>query len=374
MGGVNYFRNLFEALRLPASPQIEPVVYAGPSADQTILNSLGAAEVHITPWADSLGWRWKLRRSLALGVGRDSVFERELRRERISLYSHMGYLGKRSSIPSLTWIPDFQERYLPEFFSPAELDARKRECARTVRQASALLLSSQHAREGLAGISLEAATNAYVLPFVASVPKLSDIPSRVELEQKYRLPQNYFFLPNQFWTHKNHEVVIRALGLLRRRGIPLAVVATGNLQDHRQPTHGQRLMRMIAEEKVESDFVVLGMVPYLDLMGLMAHSVAVLNPSLFEGWSTTVEEAKSLGKIAIISDIPVHCEQALERAYLFDPREPEALVATMLNVVQAHCIEEDAHCMKRAELALPARRQAFAASYEQIVSAVIGGQ
>jgi glycosyltransferase involved in cell wall biosynthesis len=35
-----------------------------------------------------------------------------------------------------------------------------------------------------------------------------------------------------------------------------------------------------------------------------------VNPSRFEGWSTTVEEAKAVGTPMLLSDIPVHREQA----------------------------------------------------------------
>ena len=373
MGGVNYFRNLFEALRLSPAQAIEPVIVAGRSADRDILASLGAAETQISNWADPAGWRWKLRRALALGLSRDRVFERQLKAERIALYSHMGYLGKRASIPSLVWIPDFQERYLPDFFSAAELAGRARENRRIVRQASAILLSSEHAREGLAELSRDAAERAYVLPFVASVPEPSAIPARASIASKYGIHGDYFFLPNQFWAHKNHEVVIRALGLLRRRGRPLTVVATGNPQDHRQPEHGQYLLHLIAGEKVEEEFRILGMVPYLDLMGLMAHAIAVLNPSRFEGWSTTVEEARSLGKMAVISAIPVHREQAPARVAYFDPDDPDMLADVLLNVAQAHRPEEDAARMQEAQAQFPARRLDFARRYEEIARAVVAG-
>lgn len=33
-----------------------------------------------------------------------------------------------------------------------------------------------------------------------------------------------------------------------------------------------------------------------------------VNPSFYEGWSTTVEEAKSIGVPLLLSDIPVHRE------------------------------------------------------------------
>ena len=42
----------------------------------------------------------------------------------------------------------------------------------------------------------------------------------------------------------------------------------------------------------------------------MCASVALLNPSHFEGWSTTVEEARALGVPMLLSDLDVHLEQA----------------------------------------------------------------
>jgi hypothetical protein len=41
----------------------------------------------------------------------------------------------------------------------------------------------------------------------------------------------------------------------------------------------------------------------------MRRCVAVIQPSLFEGWSTVLEDARALGKTVIASDIAVHREQ-----------------------------------------------------------------
>jgi len=42
------------------------------------------------------------------------------------------------------------------------------------------------------------------------------------------------------------------------------------------------------------------------LLGLMVRSQAMILPSLYEGWSTALEEAKALGKDCLVSDIQVH--------------------------------------------------------------------
>ena len=52
------------------------------------------------------------------------------------------------------------------------------------------------------------------------------------------------------------------------------------------------------------------MIPKNDVSKLIYKSKAVINPSLFEGWNTSVEEAQNTKKKIILSDIAVHREQA----------------------------------------------------------------
>jgi glycosyltransferase involved in cell wall biosynthesis len=95
-----------------------------------------------------------------------------------------------------------------------------------------------------------------------------------------------------------------------------------------------------------------GLVPVDDLHGLMAGCEAVVNPSLFEGWSTTVEEARSAGVPLILSDIAVHREQAaqegvffrrLDAADLADALEAHASVAPTERAARAVRASTDAH-------------------------------
>ena len=47
------------------------------------------------------------------------------------------------------------------------------------------------------------------------------------------LPENYFYLPNQFYRHKNHQLVVDALTILKRRGVEVVVCASGSTEDRR---------------------------------------------------------------------------------------------------------------------------------------------
>jgi len=366
MGGVNYFKNLFEALRNIHEP-LETVALASNSANKEILAFVNADRTIISEVCDDSGWRWKLRRSMAIGIGRDLIMESFLRKHDITLLSHVGYLGRFANIPSLTWIPDFQEYYFPEFFSPKELEARARNNHQIVSNASSILLSSEHAREGLARISVEASEKAYVLPFVVALPSIKNILSPSALKAKYGIGGDYFFLPNQFWAHKNHQVVIKALGLLKREGHPIKVLTTGNLKDHRKPEHSEYLMRLIELEDVEDEFRLLGMIPSPDMVAMMFHSVAVINPSLFEGWSTTVEEAKGLGKTIVLSDIPVHREQAPEYGIYFMPHDHEHLAKILVDSMECYDPEVEITKQQKMEPQYRGRQLAFAKKYIEIV-------
>lgn len=367
LGGVSYYRNLFRALRELPQPRVTPVIVTDPGGDDAQLEPFQPIEVLRTPLVRIGTPWWKVRRACQLWLDRDLPFERFLRGNRIGLLSHSGFLGRRCPIPSLPWIPDFQELDFPEFFSPAEREARSRGLAQACRHATAILVSSEAARTDLARAHPGCGVPVHVLRFVASVPGAGEVPTVEELQQRYRFSAPYFHLPNQFWAHKNHEAVIDAVHALRERGREVLVLATGNTADHRQPGHFAALERRVASLDLGKWFRVLGIVPYRDLMGLMAHSVAVVNPSHFEGWSTTVEEAKSLGKPVVLSDIPVHREQAPAGARYFDPRSPTALADALWEAWEARDPERDRATRARAERDLPGRRQQFARQFEDIV-------
>ncbi|MER8775718.1 hypothetical protein NKH79_13690 [Mesorhizobium sp. M0977] len=101
----------------------------------------------------------------------------------------------------------------------------------------------------------------------------------------------------------------------------------------------------------------LGLVPYEDVFGLNAASDALINPSLFEGWSTTVEEAKALGTRMLLSDISLHREQA-PNATFFPVDDAVALASAMVTMSQGPARTHEKAEKLRADHA--ARRQMYA--------------
>lgn len=150
-------------------------------------------------------------------------------------------------------------------------------------------------------------------------------------------------------------------------------MATGNTQDLRQPGFYESLMDTVKGYGLSENFKSLGIVPFKDLMALMWHSVAVINPSFFEGWSTTVEEAKSMGKKVILSDIPVHREQNPERGVFVNPNDPEQMAAPLETALLEVDVEAEKQYAEKAERDLPQRRAAFGRYYQEIVLGILSG-
>lgn len=370
IGGLNYLSNLLHAVARVPQRRIEPVLIVPPGTPQDALKAFPAWEVLETPLADPGDRRWQLARKLfARAAGCDVPMQRYLRAHRIDLLSHSDQLGSRASVPTIGWIADFQHRRMPEFFGAGEIAARERGYRRIARHCTTVLLSSSDAQRDLAAFDASAVARSRVLRFVAGFAGgATQATDEATLRARYAIAGPYFHLPNQFWAHKNHALVIDAMAAMKAQGLQAQVVCTGHTQDRRQPGHFDALMRRAAAAGVaEREFRVLGLVPYDDLAGLMQHAAALINPSLFEGWSTTVEEAKSLGLAIVLSDIPVHREQAPERGVYFDPGSARSLAAALAPLCAGTDREAQARHRERARSQLALRFAEFGSRYQEIV-------
>jgi glycosyltransferase involved in cell wall biosynthesis len=148
---------------------------------------------------------------------------------------------------------------------------------------------------------------------------------------RYRLPAKFALVANQFWAHKNHAVVIDALTLLRARRLRVPVVMTGLPNDPRdlQNSSFSALLQRIVVGGLQDQVFVLGRVPYADLVSLVRSTSLLIQPSRFEGWNTTVQDVKALGRPMVCSDLAVHREQAPNTLGFFGCDDAESLAGLL---------------------------------------------
>jgi len=229
-------------------------------------------------------------------------------------------------LPFVGWIPDFQHLRLPELFDPAEIRFRDQFFLAIAQKSSLVLLSSESARMDFEEFFPDQAAKARVAHFPSLLWTL-DRGDDSATVRKYHLPEKFALVANQFWRHKNHQILPPALGLLKRRRIEIDLVVTGLPSDYRDPENKSlsQFFQESAMEDVRESIHFLGQIPFRDLVAMMRAAALIIQPSFFEGWSTSIEDSKTLGRPLVCSDIPVHREQVPDALGFFDPKRPETL-------------------------------------------------
>jgi len=232
------------------------------------------------------------------------------------LFPHSLYIGNNASL--IFWIPDFQFVHLPHLYPSGYVEMNRKKLDGYFKKAKIIVVSSEDALKDLKLFLPQHVSKTRVMRFVAHVPERLYLDDPKEAIATYNLPSDFIFLPNQFWSHKNHLAVFEALKLLQDENIFPYIVCTGNPVDVRNPGYLAGMLQKISELGVRNQVAFLGLLPHDHVYSLIRQSKCVLNPSLFEGWSTSVEEAKSVGKRMVLSDLDVHKEQAPAKSLYFE--------------------------------------------------------
>ena len=368
-GGMNYFKNLLNAISSFPERKIEPVIFTGSRNITQIQQLFPTIPVIYSPLLENGHPFSLIRKGVKKIFGRDYFIERLLKKNQIRVLSHSGCFKTTFGLATIGWIPDFQHKFLPAFFNSSDLNQRDREYEMLVKYCQAVIFSSNTVKSDAIRFYPEYKDKFFVLHFVSDINSepMSDLHS---LKTKYDIPEKFFLLPNQFWIHKNHKIVLEAVKILKSQQKNILVLATGSKEDYRNPDYFKSIEQKIDEFGIGDNFRILGMVPFPDLKGLMIGAIGLLNPSLFEGWITSVEEAKSLGLKIILSDISVHIEQAPEFSRYFDPENPEQLASILWDEWVHYDEQIKKERIENAQKKFPARRKEFAENYEKIVISI----
>jgi len=317
LGGVNYFRNLLAVFDAAAAPDLRLHILTDDPGFLSDMRLSTRVQVHRLAMLQRYSAAWAVRKALQVTTGRDLQLINYLKKldVRAVMFSYVAG-ANAAGMRCLPWIPDFQFRHHPELSSPAVAAAQQRRAEMLLRHGDGLIVSSQAAAQDAVTFFAALPERLHVLQFAPRLDfqPLQDPSLRDRVFASYGIDRPYVFLPNQYWQHKNHGLVAKALTLLRQHGLaaPL-VLSTGKTADARNPSHFKRFTADLQQAGLGEVYRILGVIPRQDMLVLLAHSLAVLNPSRFEGWSSTVEEAKALGKPLLVSDIPVHREQIAGR-------------------------------------------------------------
>jgi glycosyltransferase involved in cell wall biosynthesis len=376
-GGLNYIGNLLHALSVVNREDVQPYVFfATDVPDEVIRRFEPQATIVRTPILQRKTLPWLVHKLTYKLFGSMAWVNALLKRHRIDVLSHAWtpYLGRRP-LKVISWIPDFQYLHLPAMFPGLNADKETRINRQIATCADAVVVSSEHAKGDLLSLLPQTSLpHVEVLRFVSQPFTAPDqaLPGLAELQAKYGFSGKFFLLPNQFWAHKNHDVVLHALAKAKQSGLSMTVLMTGNTKDYRLAgsPYIDSLRSSIQNLGIDDEARILGLIDYNDLLALMRHCVGFINPSRFEGWSSSVEEAKSVGKPILMSRIPVHVEQAPKYGAYFDCDDSDTLAMQMRALWEQHERIDQGALADEAREGLQRRTEAFGQQYLRLIRRV----
>ncbi len=368
-GGYNYLLNLLRVLCTHEAARIQPVLFLGTdvATDEAAgFEATAGLEIIRSAVVNRTRRSATLAKSLLLGV--DGDLQTLFRGQHIDVvFESAQFFGWRLGLPVVAWIPDFQHRHLRHMFTSGGYWRRELGFQAEIAAGRTIMLSSEDARRDCERFYPRTVARTRAVRFAVPPGQPPSLAQARAVADGYGLPAHFLFMPNQFSMHKNHFLVLDALALLRSRGVEAMVVSSGKQMDERHADYFPKFKARLDALGLHSQLRLLGLIPYADLAALMRASAGLLNPSLFEGWSTPVEEARALGVPLLLSDLDVNREQAGDQARYFK-RHSAAELADAIAATPALDDAQREQALDAALQAAHARVRQFAADFVQLMT------
>ena len=228
---------------------------------------------------------------------------------------------------NIAWIPDLQHKTLKKNFTSVEKIRRDKLFNNYLVNSSSIITSSVDTKKKILKYYKfdKDKTPIHVLNFIPFV-------DFKKIKSLKKINNSYAYLPNQFWNHKNHIVVAKACKILKTRKIYIKFFLTGSRYNQKNTKQYDLFFKYVRKNELQNYFKYLGFVSHEKVINLVYNAQFLINPSYYEGWSTTVEEGKILSKQMILSNINVHLEQRPNKAIYFNPNKYQELSKKLIKL------------------------------------------
>lgn len=143
--------------------------------------------------------------------------------------------------------------------------------------------------------------------------------------------KNYIIYTGNLYPHKNVEVIIEALQFLPN--IHLKIICARNF-------FTQRIEDLSKKLKVHQQIEFLGYIPDTEFKKIYSQAIALVHPSLMEGFSLTGLEAMALGCPVISSNATCLPEIYQDSVLYFDPEDSQDLIKQIKKLQESESLRQ----------------------------------
>jgi glycosyltransferase involved in cell wall biosynthesis len=220
---------------------------------------------------------------------------------------------------------DYNE--FPEVRNNLEFDKRENRYTNLLKKAICVTTDSNLGKENICyryGIDK---SRVKILKFLPR--DIEENKKLIKIKDKYDIDGNYVYYPAQFWAHKNHIYILKALKILKDKyNIKLNVVFSGT--DYGNLDY---ILNYAKNLNIQNQVHYIGFVSDDEIVSLYKYSIALVMPTYFGPTNIPPLEAFKLKVPVCYSDLDGLKEQVGDAAFLMDLKNPNSLVNHLITIL-----------------------------------------
>jgi len=271
-----------------------------------------------------------------------SSIEKQLANEQIDL---VYFLGPDIVSHGLTNIPyiftlwdlghlDILE--FPEISYDGKFDIREFTNTRSLKKSYKVIVDSEWGKQNVIKKYNLDEKRIEVFKFLPNI-KINKTETTVRIKEKYKIKNDYIFYPANFWAHKNHMYILKAIKILReKKHIDIDVIFSGSDQGNLE-----YILNKAKEFKINDLIHYIGFVPNEEMPSLYKQSLSLVMPTYLGPTNVPPLEAFAYETPVCYSDMPFFREQVGDSVFFMDLRDPSSLVKNILTIQNDKQIVEE---------------------------------
>jgi len=210
----------------------------------------------------------------------------------------------------------------PEVRNENQFEIREANYSKILPKATAVIVDAEISKKNIINRYKLDSHRIFIFPFEAGhKSKTKNNINKISIIKRLKLNSPYIFYPAQFWPHKNHIYILKALKYMETNySLKMHAVFCGSDQGNLK-----YIKKCVEEMELNNRIHFTGFISDLEIKELYLNTLALVMPSYFGPTNLPPLEAFELGVPVVYSDMPGMKDQVGNAALLINLDEPESL-------------------------------------------------
>jgi len=228
----------------------------------------------------------------------------------------------------------------PEVYKNREYDLRENLYTHSLKKAISIITESEYNSKKIVEYYGIDKRRIKVIDFI-SIPELYEVKdsnnSNLNIKSKYQIANDYIFYPAQFWAHKNHIYILKAIAILKEKYSVIlnALFSGGDMGNY------EYVKESAIKLGVSSQVFFLGYVTPGELYHLYKQCLALVMPTYLGPTNIPPLEAMSIGIPVCYSSSLCENINYSDSFYTIDLRYTDSLVNALISIINNNELKEN---------------------------------